>query len=744
MADSRVIQFLIKLGLDKQSISDVLTGAKDVEAVLDDLNSKRREIGDEELAAIRKEFDELLPALKKIQDEYDKFERQIKRTREEAQRLNETAEKLSSISQKAAVAGAAITAPLLLAAKKYVDYAGNAEQASSRWLLATRSLEESQMRIGRIVAQTVLPAMETAADAAEAFAKWSEKNPLLVKGLLAGGAGLLGLGALGTTVAQGIKLVADVKFLSAAALQNTAADKMLAAAGLQAGKAIVDGKGSGLSNVVNFAKDLFANAVPYLKLAAQSAAPFLPVVGGAAFGAAGYEALANTQIGQNAGLAKLNQFATVGAKTLGDIFGKVSTSLGLLNETDAERKTAVLTALIGNITGAIDEQSPIWQRMLDALKADETGDDNPPILSAAGRRKVLETAPKRPDQNPEALAAFEAFERGRNELVARYEQERSAIVARASQERIALEQNRARVLANFARAEAEAERDYYNSRTDVVRKAGVDARRAEEDHQRRLMKLREDHEENVENLVNDRDALGLVRENRNYEKQRREEEQQHDIEMRRKNEDVADQLRMMERQFQIQRERRQQELQRTLADFEAQKKLIDAAEKQALDELKTTQEKELQALQASLREHLNAINTNILKDQAAVEKASADLHARFLKWLNDASAGYIPNTPSRKTNGDRLFGGYMERRGTYNVAEDDRAEFVMNANTTRAAETIVGGRLNQDNLLRAMMTQNVYLPGGVGSIRAGRKEVRARNKELTGLLVDFLESTSRA
>ncbi len=109
---------------------------------------------------------------------------------------------MSSVGLQAAAAGAAIIAPLALAARAYIQQAGEAESTSRRWNTAMQDIQQSQIRVGRVVAQEILPLLEKAADLAEKIAQFVEDNPDVVKAALAVGGSLVVVGGLVSAVGQ--------------------------------------------------------------------------------------------------------------------------------------------------------------------------------------------------------------------------------------------------------------------------------------------------------------------------------------------------------------------------------------------------------------------------------------------------------------------------------------------------------------------------------------------------------------
>ena len=320
--------------------------------------------------------------------------------------------------------------------------------------------------------------------------------------------------------------------------------------------------------------------------------------------------------------------------------------------------------------------------------------------------KVEGPAPITTDQ----LAAFEAYQQAataREEFERQSEEQRTQIVQAQGAERVALESQyeaqRVQALADFARSQARLEEDYYRQRALAVRNYNKATQRAEEDHQRQMARMRREHLERVDDLERSRDALGLVKEQRNYEQARNDAEQDYQIAARRRAEDFADQLAQMDANFQTQEQRRQEDFDLQLAKMDAQ----HAAEMARFDQNAAARlkafdaqyKKELEQLQTNETNRLNILRQAALNDQSATQNAAARLTAQYKAWLERNMA----NLSSQHTYyGGRATGGYAYADGVYRMAEDGRREFVLNNMTTLAAERAMGGSLSQDGIMRAV------------------------------------------
>jgi len=139
----------------------------------------------------------------------------LKRVEEQANKTREKMEKLAQVGSKMALLGGAIVAPFALAMKKYVDTAKETEPLSKRLVELNKNWEESQVRLGRVTANIILPALEKGAEVLENIIAFAEKNPDLVKAALTVGTVLVGAGAIVAFAAQVVSFIATVQGLAA-------------------------------------------------------------------------------------------------------------------------------------------------------------------------------------------------------------------------------------------------------------------------------------------------------------------------------------------------------------------------------------------------------------------------------------------------------------------------------------------------------------------------------------------------
>jgi len=161
------------------------------------------------MRGVREEIDALSAPINRAKQAQEQYLAGINRTREQM-------EKLQQVGARLALTGAAITAPLIASVKRYSDSVGNGESTSRRLIEASERWKDAQVRIGRVTAEQILPALDKALGIVEKIADYAEKNPDAVKGVLTIGASLAAAGALVTTVAQVVSTAATLKGAAAA------------------------------------------------------------------------------------------------------------------------------------------------------------------------------------------------------------------------------------------------------------------------------------------------------------------------------------------------------------------------------------------------------------------------------------------------------------------------------------------------------------------------------------------------
>lgn len=589
----------------------------------------------------------------------------------------------------------------------YTKYAGMASGASARWLQTQERLQEASLRIGAELSKTVLPTMEKISNAAMQVARWMEAHPELAKAaaMFAGGSivvgGLLAIGG-------------QVMSASAAMIQLLAMIKAGQAAGVVAGAAVTSAgaaagagaAGAGAAVGVGIAATIGA-ILPYI---------LIPAVIGAVAVAA-YKALAQTDFGKSRNMTNApGQLATLAA------YGAGGTEL----LGGSPERAAQWGMAIGKLTGSVDALGNASDKAANQLDnaSEGLGASQAEVDAFISYQKAQTQAAK--DYEEQRLQLVRDYGKARADSEAQYEKQRSDAVKQYTQSVSEDAANYARQNMQSARTfydqERQREADYYKSRAKVARDYSIEVQRAEEDHQRQMLALQEEHNQRVADLSDQRDAMGLFREMRDYERTRQKAEQEYDIESARRNQDFARRIADMETQFSEERARRMQEYAQQRADAElefnyrqqqrkaqldAQLKALAEAHKAELEQLARDQQDKLNQLQR------NYNNERVQRYQAFAEQLR-DLNGQFARETNLRSQYYaywtaqfqafiqnqlaiLQNAASPTGIPGKAAGGYIGA-GLYRTGEEGY-EYILNHDTTKMLEKLSAGRLNQNTII---------------------------------------------
>ncbi|MHB8191822.1 MAG: hypothetical protein ACYDGL_00915 [Bellilinea sp.] len=535
----------------------------------------------------------------------------------------ESAEKLQQVGTTLGIAGAAIMAPFLLAARSYQQAIGEGEETSRRWTAANDRLKEAQIRVGRETTEALLPLMEKGADLADKFATLVEKHPDLVKAILIAGGSLAAAGTVVSLIAQTQKLIATVQLLTT-------------------------GAGAGALS----------------KLGALAANPYVGTtlaIGTAAYAA--YDALAQTETGKSRNMeAAPGQLATVAAYELGRMFG-------------GSELASKWGKAIGELTGALPKATA------------ETEKYNNAVSQTTQKQMAVYL-----DYVKAERAAAVQYQQRQAELTRNYQQQLAADAAEYNR-------SRTRAMRDFYNSERQVEADYYRSRLQAARSYSIEAARAEEDHQRRIQQLREDYNDQAEDLIASRDALGLVRATRDYDRARRDADDEFRIESSRRAEDFARTQAEQAEQFAIQRAQRIAEFKQQMVDeaeaYDLQRRQAAEQYQQQMAELQKNYNDERKKRRQAMIDQLSDLSDGLNRERQLRQQFTAAMLADFRAAMNQAGLA----VPTRHSGGYTSDGLYLLKRG----------EFVLAPETTSAAEKMAGRTLSQDNML-AMLAGN----GGAG------------------------------
>lgn len=714
--DKRVISTIFRYEVDPSSASKVKQENQKITLTFEELGKRFKERGfltDQELDASRELTENELKRLQLLEQQSNELRAQAKFMKLESRVLKEQAGDIEKFAKPLAAMGGLLVGGILAQATSYISKTKEINSLTEQWHANSLMIERSQERVGKVAAQTMLPYYTKLANLAEKIANFIEKNPEVMEAGLKLGVTASLLGAIGLAVAKGIRLVADAKMqeaankmLLAAQLMNGAADKNLVASG--------GSKGGGLLGI----------AKKYLPAAAVAAAP--EVAAGAAIGAAA--SLALTLIGiielrLTAGVRKalgLENVVPGIAKSVGNVFG----ALARLDPKEIERKSTIFSALIARLTGDIDKNSELWKKASSLVKS--AGGDIEDALSALGKsehaKEIVDAymemrsneAKILQDSAKQKAKIIEDAEKRQVEIVAQYQGRLQQIAAQASAQIASLSKS-------YHQAEKEALQNYQTQRSDIVRDGGLEIQRIEQDNQKALQKLAEEHNARMGDLIDQRDALGLVKEQRAFEDQRKELQQSATAEIKQRRADIALRLSDLQRGYAQEHDQRLAQYQQQVAEVTAQRA---AAIREAAIQYNLEQKQLREAKATALRDLAEATKNELAHNRQAFIAKVRDLDASLLgeqklkqdyyqKMLKDADAflaAYRAKMPTSMAivsavagagvAPGKSSGGYTS--GLVMTGERGR-EFILTDETTRLAERLLGHDLSQSDLISLIL-----------------------------------------
>lgn len=365
----RTIDILLRLDADKKSsvqelskeLKKMTDQAVKLEAALKDAIGRG---ATDEAKQLEQELKFTKGYLKAIDDEARKLslEKSLAASAQRAGQLKQKLESLGRIGNTLAIGSAAILTPLVMAVNKYKDSLGETEPTSKRLVDLSKRWEESQIRLGRVVAEQILPHLEKALDYVDKAVKFAEDNPGFIEAAVTvvGAIGILG------TILSGIAQVGQ----ALVAFQTLTA-------GLGLGTAAT---GTGTAAVAGTAAVGGEAAIAAGVTTAIGSAVFLAAVTVAA--AEGTRQIFNAITGQNqtwadigTTLAQILVFAAEGWDLLFGFFGmetNFSTALSnLFNISDLNLSKAITvsaTSVITNIGKSIQAAAVgVWTNITNSV-----------------------------------------------------------------------------------------------------------------------------------------------------------------------------------------------------------------------------------------------------------------------------------------------------------------------------------------------------------------------------------------
>jgi hypothetical protein len=652
-------------------------------------------------------------------------------------------------SQGAFISGTAITGTALAMAKKYADQVKNVTDTGQQFNKAQQSFNYATLRMGESFAKATVPVIKDATRLLDRAAKFMSEHPEAVSAALKVGEVLIGVGILGKGISVVTRLTADVLAIQSSIMrliatratealvakeQVVAANTMLTAAEKQL-LAAAEMQGASTTGVAG---------------GAAATATGAKVAGGITLAGAGLIAAATlTLAGMNFAIAKqldkLEEMAPAKFK------GTVSVILRWLEQAMAAVPGLQMVAMIRNMRRTVERDFPVILDIIDRIRGVKSSRRSSGATAGVSA-DVTDTFQGLAfnEHLDELLDAYEDYKRNDLEAVEDHHNRRLEITADGlARERAEIDRNlknmenireqESKALRdlqkNFDRQEADDLRQYQRRRSDILGESAEEQIQAAKDLANKLEKLWFDHAENVGTLLDERDAAGLVRENQRFQRALLEAQKEAAEEKAQRRDNIADKLADLDREYAEERARRLEDFQIRAAEIredatekreeERKRHLEELAEIRKQTQVKLQEEdrrfnEERRRAQLNFIQRIRDIDAALLGERNLQVQRRREMMMDLDRFLVDyrmkwsalqqilLKSGVL--TGATGSVGTKAFGGYASF-GLYKLGDNPTGgrgpeEFVMSGDTTRTAESIIGGRLNQQAILKAMLRGN--------------------------------------
>ena len=639
------------------------------------------------------------------QAQIKKFDQQLAQTEKRVADLNQAALAINRISSGLFLTGSAIVGSIFLAAnqeaQRIKEAGGVVDETTRKWLTAQQRIQLSYQRIGRVGMSAILPLLEKAAALAEKGSKFIERHPDLVRAALNTGLVIATVGAVGMLVAKGVRFFADVtliaaqlKYAASTYMFKTSVDKFLAGVAGQkiAGGATATIGGAGaLAQVAPAAGILLAGAF-LVELERRGLNKIMGT--DQSFGDIGESFKKYALLPLGSLLLLLEKTGPAGDKAAASIWNTVKAIYGLDDNMD-------------ELTDALDDLSASTEQA---------------AADAEGMKIIIQLEKDNIEAERELASDRVDIINRMNDAIAKANIQLAQSISRI---KATLADTLSNLSANFAKANQQAEIDYQTQRGDIIRDGNEEVLQIQRDAQEELRKLEEDFALQKDELTRSRDALGLVKAQREFDRQKSEIENNTDKEIQERRRQTQIQLADLRRSFERERAERLAKYQQDVIDAKARaaQEILEeqAAHAQRLQEIQRQKAEELAQLQMAYNEERRRriiAAYEQIKDMGNAMNAERLLRSRYYSvilaetelWLQAQARLFRTSTSSGGAGAgpipSRHSGGYTGD-GLYNMKS---REFVLAPATTAAAESLIGSHLSQQALL------NTLAAGASGSL----------------------------
>lgn len=622
-----------------------------------------------------------------------------------------------------------ITKFLAQPAASYYQLAGTREEIGREWKELNKEMAAADFQMGRAAAEAYLPILREIVEQKEKLADWMDRNPEILRAIGEIGAittGLLGfMAAVSTTTKIVLAFGQTVTKLDAWVTKLNpavgAAGSILggAAAGVGVNQAFA---GERYTGVWDNEKDLGWN-IRNIIFGPNPILGFNPIPGTG--GQTGFEDIGKYAMLPMYGLWKGLDWLT-GMDRAEEMMVKISGKLGLLENyspTDPYAK---------NPEAKLEEDmlnDPLYHTARKAyqqhLAAERTTYESHVKQMEEMQKRFLESRAQ----------AEEQYEYTREKQIQtrnkRLQDEEEEWIYQKEKRRAALEKQL-----------TDMEEQHIEQRAKMLERAREAEQKSNEAFQKRMLDMRENHEERLLSLAENRDALGIIRENEAYEKQVRKANEAKAEEDKVRAETNAKTLKEFEETYEKQREQRIKQAAESEAEQEKERERrkkkeaeqFEATLKEQEEQFKRQQQKTDEANQKALAQQEKLYqDMRLLNDQRFNEQlldlgiamdrettlrreslnlALKDFDTFWKAYLKVPSNGlYIPTEEidwnkskieTSLTSGSGNWRAYGEggyaSYGRY-ILGDAGEEFVLTNATKTALEEMKGGRLKQEDFI---------------------------------------------
>lgn len=448
----------------------------------------------------------------------------------------QTKKTVEAVGKSMMIIGSVAMVAMVNSAKSYVANMGTAESTSRQWLQATYDIASAQNRIGRDIAQVLLPGYKELAKLAGEIADFLDKHPEVTK-VGVGVAGVAGTVAAGYGAVQTYKIATALGALAGGGAAIAGAAKVATTATGGVAPFIEDAAVAAAVAKPGILATLAKGTMAVLKSPAMGIAG--SVIGGLLLGGAGANWLAGTKIGKEAGVATWQQGATVGGAMLGtgasfltNIIPDIAKFGFSLDTLDAATKQAIkdgdswgvsIGRLLGVIAPAAEKQTISTEQLRAGLamrRADQQQE----------RAYNIQTSHMNRDFAIQEQYATEDFQR---------QQMRSVRDFNLQMEYSAEDFQRQRTRSNrdFNLQLTYSEEDFYRQRAIANRDFNIQMTRNDQDHQLSVARNAQDHSFDMFQLALSGDAMSMWLAQRQYNLQKQRDEEDYQRQKSRSEED---------------------------------------------------------------------------------------------------------------------------------------------------------------------------------------------------------------